>query len=101
MKTQSLRINFELLQMEKNELVVAYASKIQGLMHIMKSYGEVMTKKTIIEKVIRTFNIHFDHVIFDIQESSTLTTMKMEDLAGSLETHELGILERSGVMLDV
>lgn len=62
-KLQSLRRQYELLQMEMNENITTYASKIQGLVHMMKNHGEVMIKKMVIGKVMRTLNLHFDHMI--------------------------------------
>lgn len=62
-KLQSLRRQYELLQMEMNENITTYASNIQGLVHTMKNHGEVMIKKMVIGKVIRTLNLHFDCMI--------------------------------------
>lgn len=46
---------------------------------------------------MRTLTFHFDHVIVTIQESNNLETLKLEDLTGLLEAHELRIVERKGV----
>ena len=51
----------------------------------------------IVEKVMCTLTSHFDHVIVAIQESNNLETTKVEDLVGSLEAHEMRIVERKGV----
>lgn len=51
----------------------------------------------IVEKVIHTLNSHFDHIIVAIQESNNLETMKLRDLVGSLEAHEMRFVERKGV----
>lgn len=44
-KLQSFTRQYKLLKMEKNEIVVIYASKIESLVHTIKSCGEVMTHK--------------------------------------------------------
>lgn len=54
-KLQYMRRQYALLQMEKNEVVVAYASKMQGLVRTMKSYGEVMIEKMMNEWSYRVF----------------------------------------------
>lgn len=97
MKLQSLRRQYELLQMGGAEKVAAYVSKVQNPVHLMKGCGETMTDRTIIEKVIRTLTSLFDHVIVATQEASDLFTMKLEDLVGSLEAHEMQIVERKGI----
>lgn len=42
---QSLKMQYELLQMEINEIVVAYKSNIHRLIHTAKSCDEVMIEK--------------------------------------------------------
>lgn len=50
-KLQSLGRQWKLLQMEKYEIVAGYASNIQGFIHMIRSYGEVMAKKMVIERL--------------------------------------------------
>jgi predicted nucleic acid-binding Zn finger protein len=100
-KLQSLRRQYELLQMDKSESIGAYVSKVQGIVHTMKSCGEVMTDRMIVEKVMRTLTPNFDHVIVAIQETGNVATLQLEDLVGSLEAHELMINERKGVQESV
>ncbi|CAJ2656906.1 unnamed protein product [Trifolium pratense] len=100
-KLQSLRRQYELLQMDNNESIGSYASKVQALIHTMKSCGEEISEKMIVEKVMRTLTPNFDHVIVAIQEAGKVADMKLEDLVGSLEAHELMINERKGVQESV
>ena len=79
------------------ENVAEYVSKVQKLVHLMKGYGETITDKMIIEKLMCTLTSHFDHVIIAIQESNNLETIQVEDLVGSLEAHEMRIILRKGV----
>lgn len=59
------------------EEIAGNVSKIQNLIHLMKSCGETMTEKMIIEKVMRTLTPHFDHVIVAIQEFGNVPIMKI------------------------
>ncbi|XP_050889237.1 uncharacterized protein LOC127094444 [Lathyrus oleraceus] len=68
-KLQTLQRKYELLQMGKEEKIADYALKVQNLVNFMKA----------------------------IQESNSLETMKLEGLVGSLEAHEMRIVERKGV----
>lgn len=72
-------------------------SKVQNIVHLMNGRGETLTDKMIIEKVMHTLTSHFDHIIVTIQESNNLETLKLEDLVGLLEAHEIRIIERKGV----
>ena len=62
----------------------------------MKSCGEKITDLTIIEKVLRTLNPKFGHIVAATKESRNLEILKVEELQGSLKSHEQRLLERSG-----
>lgn len=96
-KLQSLCMQYELLQMGETKKVATYVSKVHNLVLLMKGCSETMTNRAIIEKVMKTLASHFDHVIVEIQEDNNLSTMKLEDLVGSLEAHEMQIIEIKGV----
>ncbi|PNX62988.1 hypothetical protein L195_g053281, partial [Trifolium pratense] len=49
-KLQALRRQYEVLEMDKNESIAEYVSKVQGLVHTMKNCGEIITDRMIIEK---------------------------------------------------
>ncbi|XP_050914861.1 uncharacterized protein LOC127129779 [Lathyrus oleraceus] len=83
--------------MGKDEKITSYASKVQKLVHLMKGYGVTLINNMIVEKLIRTLTSHFDHGIVTIQKYNNLETLKLEDLVGSLEVHEIRIVERKGV----
>lgn len=85
--------------MGDNKKIAGHVSKVHNRVHFMKSYGKIMRENKIIEKVMNmiTLTPRFNHVIVVIQESSDLSTMKLEDLVGSFEVHELRITEKRGV----
>lgn len=83
--------------MGEDEKIASYVSKVHNGVHLMKGCGEVLIDKMIVEKVICMSTSHFDHIIIAIQESNKLETMKLEDLIGSLEAHDLRIVERKWI----
>ncbi|XP_050876469.1 uncharacterized protein LOC127080179 [Lathyrus oleraceus] len=87
----------EKVKMGEDEKIADYVSKVKNLVHLMKDCGETLTDKKIVEKVMCTLTFHFDHVIVAIQESNNLETMKLKDLVGSVEAHEIRTIERKGV----
>ncbi|XP_058783879.1 uncharacterized protein LOC131658624 [Vicia villosa] len=84
-KLQTLRQQYELLSMGEDKQIVEYVSKVQKVVHLIKSCSETLTDKMIVDKVM------------SIQESNQLKTLKLEDLVGSLEAQEIRIFERKGV----
>ena len=93
---QTMHRQFELMQMEGNERVAEFFNRVFNLTNAMKSCGEKVTDLTIIEKVLRTLNPKFDHIVVAIEESRNLEILKVEELQGSLEAHKQQLLERSG-----
>lgn len=85
---QTLRRQYELLQMEANETIAAYLTQVQPLTNSMKECGEKMDDQLIVEKVLRTLNVRFDYIVVAIEESKDLACLKVEELQGSLEAHE-------------
>ncbi|XP_057432888.1 uncharacterized protein LOC130725700 [Lotus japonicus] len=95
-KLQTLRRQYELLQMEANERIADYFTRILSLTNLMKGFGETITDLSIVEKVfLRTLAPKFDHIVVAIEESKKLEDLKVEELQGSLEAHEQRLLERS------
>ncbi|XP_014624196.1 uncharacterized protein [Glycine max] len=93
-KLQTLRRQYELLQMEKNESVVEYITKVQTAVNSMKGYGEKIIVQSVVEKVLRTMPPKFDHIVVAIEESKNLEELSLEELQGSLESHEQRMNER-------
>lgn len=81
--------------MESTETIGDYFTRILNLTNSMKGYGEQISDKLIVQKVMRTLLPKFDYIVVAIEESKDLATMKIEELQGSLQAHEQRMLERS------
>ncbi|XP_073221493.1 uncharacterized protein [Cicer arietinum] len=90
-KLQMLRRQYELLQMEEDEVVADYFNRVQVVVNQMRTNGESLTEVVIIEKILRTLTQRYNHIMVAIEESKDLDKMKVEDLQGSLEAHELRV----------
>jgi len=94
-RLQTLKRQFELLQMEENEGIRDFFGRLQVLTNSMKGYGEKFTDLILIEKVLRSLNPKFDHIVVAIQESKDLESMSIDELQGSLKAHEQRLQERN------
>lgn len=94
-RLQALRRQFGLLQMEENETVAEYFIKVQSLVNKMKSNGEKVEDLKIVEKVLRSLQSKFDHIVIAIEESKNLDEMTIQELQSSLEAHEMRIKTRA------
>ncbi|XP_021750199.1 uncharacterized protein LOC110715887 [Chenopodium quinoa] len=87
-KLQSLRRDFENLRMKDNDLVKDYFSRIIEIVNQMKSYGEEISDEKIVKKILVSLNDKFDNIVTIIEETKDLSNITVEQLMGSLESHE-------------
>ena len=79
-KLQSYRRKYEMMQMEEDQKVSDYFSKLIAIVNQMKTCGENITDQMVVEKVLRSLNQKFDFIVVAIQEAKDVKTMKIEDL---------------------
>ncbi|XP_051113706.1 uncharacterized protein LOC127239547 [Andrographis paniculata] len=94
LRLQSLRAEFENMEMKDNEKIGDYFTRANSLVNQMASNGEVETQR-IVEKILLSLQSKFDHVVVAIEESQDLSSMALESLQGRLEAHEVRILQRN------
>ena len=68
--------------MEKNEGIGDFFGRLQVLTNSMKGCGEKFTDLILIEKVLRSLNLKFDHIVVAIEESKDLKSMSIDELQG-------------------
>ncbi|XP_052184346.1 uncharacterized protein LOC127796307 [Diospyros lotus] len=90
-KLQSLRRDFETLNMKSGESVQDFLFRVSAIINQMKTYGEEITDATVVAKVLRSLTPKFDHVVAAIEESKDLSTFSLDELMGSLQAHEARI----------
>ncbi|GAU28768.1 hypothetical protein TSUD_357540, partial [Trifolium subterraneum] len=86
---------FELLQMDENESIAEYFNKITNITNQMKSCGSTVSDGDMVGKVIGTLSSKFDYITIAIMEAKDVSTMKLEELQCSLESHEQRINARA------
>nr|KYP59134.1 Retrovirus-related Pol polyprotein from transposon TNT 1-94 [Cajanus cajan] len=94
-KLQTMRRQYELMQMEESDTISGYFAKIRSLTNQMKGCEEAIKDQLVVEKVLRTLTSKFDHIVVAIEESKDLESFKIDELQSSLEAHEQKIKERN------
>nr|KYP35054.1 hypothetical protein KK1_043927 [Cajanus cajan] len=67
-KLQTLRRNFELLNMKESETVKDYYSKIKEMVNQMRAYGENILDKKIVEKILISVRRKYDPIVTSKQK---------------------------------
>src|ERR1044072_1469034 len=78
----------------ESEVISDYFTRLHSLVNKLKANGETVKEQMIVEKVLRTLPARFEHVVCAIEESKDLEHYKIEQLQGSLESHEQRMLEK-------
>jgi hypothetical protein len=98
-KLQTLRRNFETMSMKDTETVDQFMTSVKHLVHQIRSQGEDIPDQKIVEKVLRSLPEKFNMVVVAIEESKDLTTFTIDQLLGSLLSHEAR-LQRENTSLE-
>ena len=74
--------------MKEGELISDYFSRVLTVTNNLKRNGEKLDEVRIMEKVLRSLDSKFEHIITVIEETKYLETITMEQLLGSLQAYE-------------
>ncbi|XP_047177875.1 uncharacterized protein LOC124844900 [Vigna umbellata] len=88
-RVQALRREFEHLEMEENEGVTQFITRVQKVANQLGMNGEEMPPNRVAEKILRSLTDDFESIVVTIEETKDLTTLTVDELAGSLKAHEL------------
>ena len=87
-RLQTLRGELEKIQMKESEAVSDYITRVQTVVNQLNRNGKTVTDARVVEKILRSLTDKFENIVCAIEESKDLSTLSVEELAGSLEAHE-------------
>lgn len=87
-KLQSLRRDFEYARMKENELLKDYLTKINDVINKMKSYGEKISDRRIVEKILIILPQQYNSIVSFIGETKDLSSLSVRELKSSLQSFD-------------
>ena len=74
--------------MKDNDTVDNFMTQVMNIVNYLKKYGEDLSDQCVIEKLMICFPKKFEAVVVPIEEFKNLSRMHIEELTGSLISHE-------------
>ena len=87
-KVQMSRRDFETLCMNECENVDSFFTHVIGLVTQIRSHGETLEERRIVEKLLRSLPARFDVIVVAIEETKDLSQFLADELHASLISHE-------------
>ncbi|KAK2452208.1 gag-protease polyprotein [Trifolium repens] len=96
-RLQLLTTKFENLGMKEDESVHDFHMNVIDFANSFDSLGEKIPEEKLVRKILRSLPRKFDMKVTAIEEAQDISSMKVDELIGSLQTFELYINERSEI----
>ncbi|KAK3000358.1 hypothetical protein RJ639_021395 [Escallonia herrerae] len=92
---QTLRRDFENMKMKENETLAEFFTKFMDLINQMKSHGEEISNRRIVEKVLISLPEKFDPKVAIIEETKDISELGVQELMAFLKSYEQRLARRS------
>jgi len=76
----ALRREFEVLEMKRDKTITNYFARVMTIFNKMRSNGENMSDKKIVEKILRTLTEKFTYIVVSIAKSKDIDNMSINEL---------------------
>ena len=86
---QTLRAEFDTIRMKDSETIEEFFNRVLLIVNQLRSNGETIEDQRIVEKILRSMTRRYEHIVVAIEESKDLSTLSINSLMGSLQSHEL------------
>ncbi|KAK2362825.1 gag-protease polyprotein [Trifolium repens] len=93
-KLQLLTSKFENLRMEDDETILEFNTRVRDIANSCFALGEKIPEEKLARKILRSLPKRFSMKVTAIEESQDLSTMKVDELIGSLQTFEMTFEDR-------
>ena len=87
-RLQILRGEMDRMKRKEIESVSDYITRVQTVTNQLNRNGEATSDARIVENILRSLTDKFENIVGTIEEEKYLSTITVEEVAGSLEAHE-------------
>ncbi|CAL8151068.1 unnamed protein product [Prunus armeniaca] len=87
-KLQNLIREFEYTRMRDNESLSDYLTRLNELINQMKTFGEVLSNESQVQKVLISLSKKYDPICLVIENTKTLETVELQEVIAILKSQE-------------
>ncbi|CAA0816709.1 Unknown protein [Striga hermonthica] len=91
MRLRLLAAKFETIRILENENISSYTAKLMNIANECYSLGESISNEKLVVKVMRSLPKRFNMMITALDVSKDVTTIRFDDLVGTLKTFEMNL----------
>ncbi|CAM8993452.1 unnamed protein product [Rhodiola kirilowii] len=84
---------FKNLKMQEDETIADFNTRVLDISNESFALGEPMTEETLVRKVLRSLKKWYAMKALAVKESHDVKTMSLDELMGSIQTHEMDMNE--------
>ncbi|CAM8956524.1 unnamed protein product [Rhodiola kirilowii] len=92
-RMETVTSKFENLRMQEDEAIADFNTRVLDISNKAFALGEPMTEETLVRKVFRSLTKRFAMKALAVKEANDVKTMRLDELMGSLQTHEMDMNE--------
>ncbi|XP_057425914.1 uncharacterized protein LOC130719307 [Lotus japonicus] len=85
---------FENLKMKEEETISGFHMRIRDITNASFALGEPMSDEKLVRKILRSLPNKFDMIVTAIDEAQDISSIKVDELIGSLQTFEMSLNDR-------
>ncbi|CAM8986673.1 unnamed protein product [Rhodiola kirilowii] len=90
---ETVTSKFESLRMQEDETIADFNTRVLDISNESFALLEPMTEETLVRKVLRSLTKPFAMKALAVKEAHDVKTMRLDELMGSLQTHEMDMNE--------
>ena len=87
-RLQTLHLQFESLKMKESETIDQFMDKVLGIVTQFQTYGEPLEQRIFVQNILQCLTKKFSMVVISIEGAKDLSQFTLEELTGSLLSHE-------------
>ncbi|CAM8880830.1 unnamed protein product [Rhodiola kirilowii] len=92
-RMETVTSKFENLRMQEDETITEFNTRVLDIANEAFALGEPISEEKLVRKVLRSLTKRFGMKALAVKEANDVKTMRLDELMGSLQTHESDLNE--------